>query len=166
MEMAGAVAPPDWTTWASGFLAAADGGLLAYHDASTDRHRFAAFDGERLTGAIFISREPLTLGRTFLAEGLSTPHETAAGRLRLLAGRASADAPDPGAVVCSCFAVGVNQIAAAVIDGGCMSVDAVGALLQAGTNCGSCRPEIRKIIGEQANRDAVPVLLGVHAAGS
>jgi assimilatory nitrate reductase catalytic subunit len=166
VEMAGATAPANWTEWARALLPAAGGGLLAYHDAASDRHRFAAFDRGRLAGAIFISREPLTLGRTFLADGLTTAHETPAERLRLLAGRPGADTPDPGATVCSCFAVGVNQIAAAVTSGGCMSVEAVGALLQAGTNCGSCRTEIRRIIGEQAGRAAAPALTEVRGTGT
>jgi BFD-like [2Fe-2S] binding domain len=38
----------------------------------------------------------------------------------------------------SCFGVGANQIAAAVL-GGYRSLDAIGQALQAGTNCGSCR---------------------------
>jgi assimilatory nitrate reductase catalytic subunit len=166
LELAGAAAPGDWTELARALLPAAADGLLAYHDASTDRHRFAAFNGERLTGAVFISREPLTLGRTFLADELSAAHGTTAERLRLLAGRPSADRPDPGAVVCSCFAVGVNQIAAAVITGGCLSVEAVGDLLQAGTNCGSCRPEIRKIISERAGREAMPALADIRGTGT
>jgi assimilatory nitrate reductase catalytic subunit len=166
LEFAGVAAPVDWTEFARVLMPKADGGLLAYHDAAADRHRFAAFDGARLTGAVFISNAPLTLGRTFLADGLSSVHGTPAERLRLLAGRESADRPDPGATICSCFAVGVNQIAAAVIDGGCMSVEAVGALLQAGTNCASCRPEIRRIIGEQATRAAAPVLAAVRSTGT
>ena len=51
-------------------------------------------------------------------------------------------------------------------DGGCTSVEAVGALLQAGTNCGSCRPEIRKIIGETAPVAAAPVLAAVRGTGT
>jgi assimilatory nitrate reductase catalytic subunit len=53
--------------------------------------------------------------------------------------------PAVGRIVCSCFNVGVDQLAAAVA-GGCRSVEAVGAALRAGTNCGSCRSEIRTII--------------------
>jgi assimilatory nitrate reductase catalytic subunit len=131
------------------------GELLAYHDAASDRHRFAAFDGDRLVGAIFVSREPLTLGRAAVADGLSTIHAAPADRLRILAGRASVDRPDPGAIVCSCFAVGVNQIVAAVVDGGCTSIAAIGEALKAGTNCGSCRPEIRRIVDEYAVQEAV-----------
>jgi assimilatory nitrate reductase catalytic subunit len=41
--------------------------------------------------------------------------------------------------------VGVGQIAAAA-RAGCATVAAVGEVLQAGTNCGSCRSEIKGII--------------------
>jgi assimilatory nitrate reductase catalytic subunit len=47
--------------------------------------------------------------------------------------------------VCACFGVGINTIREA-ISAGCHSVDAVGARLKAGTNCGSCRPEIAKLV--------------------
>jgi assimilatory nitrate reductase catalytic subunit len=41
--------------------------------------------------------------------------------------------------------VGASQIAEAVL-AGCHTVAAVGMALQAGTNCGSCRAEIKGII--------------------
>jgi assimilatory nitrate reductase catalytic subunit len=66
-------------------------------------------------------------------------------RFAVVAGRPGAGKQDPGATVCSCFGVGVNQIVAAV-RGGCRSVEAIGKELNAGTNCGSCRAEIRGII--------------------
>jgi assimilatory nitrate reductase catalytic subunit len=34
----------------------------------------------------------------------------------------------------------------AVVTGRCATVEQIGGALRAGTNCGSCRPEIRKII--------------------
>ncbi len=46
-------------------------------------------------------------------------------------------------MICSCFAVRRAAIEAAVRDGAA-DVDAVGAALKAGTNCGSCRPEIKR----------------------
>lgn len=52
---------------------------------------------------------------------------------------------DKGAIVCSCFSVGRNEIAGAV-RGGCRTVAAIGEALKAGTNCGSCRAEIRGIV--------------------
>jgi NAD(P)H-nitrite reductase large subunit len=36
------------------------------------------------------------------------------------------------------------------VAGGCGSVEAVGRTLRAGTNCGSCRPEIARLIATSA----------------
>jgi assimilatory nitrate reductase catalytic subunit len=36
----------------------------------------------------------------------------------------------------------------AVTTGACLTVDQVGAALRAGTNCGSCRSDLRRIIDE------------------
>jgi assimilatory nitrate reductase catalytic subunit len=58
------------------------------------------------------------------------------------------DGIDPGPTVCACFGVGENIIRNAVA-AGCATVDAVGQKLKAGTNCGSCQPEIRRIIAAQ-----------------
>jgi assimilatory nitrate reductase catalytic subunit len=52
---------------------------------------------------------------------------------------------DRGATVCSCFGVGIKQIDYAVKQG-CNTVEVIGQVLQAGTNCGTCRAEIKKII--------------------
>jgi assimilatory nitrate reductase catalytic subunit len=67
-----------------------------------------------------------------------------ADRRCLLLGRRQ-DAPDPGTTICACFSVGANTITAAIA-AGCRTVEAVGAKLRAGTNCGSCRPEIARLI--------------------
>ena len=146
IELADAVRPDDWTGLARELLAvpADDAELLAYHDSATGHHRFAAFRGERLVGALFVAPEPVAVSRSWAADQLGRSI-SATDRLRLLAGRASAAQPDRGALVCSCFDVGAGQIAAAVA-GGCRTVEAVGAAVQAGTNCGSCRSEIRRII--------------------
>jgi len=66
-------------------------------------------------------------------------------RLAVIAGRPGAGLVDRGATVCSCFGIGANQIAAAVGQG-CTTVAAIGEALRAGTNCGSCRSEIGRII--------------------
>jgi assimilatory nitrate reductase catalytic subunit len=54
--------------------------------------------------------------------------------------------PDTGAIVCACLQVGALTIGDAVRRQGCTTVEAVGACTGAGTNCGSCRSEIRAII--------------------
>lgn len=158
IELADAALPDDWTGFARRLLALTDDAeLLAYHDTATAQHRFAAFRGDRLVGALFVSPEPVAVSRGWAADQLGRSI-AASDRLRLLAGRASAAQPDRGALVCSCFDIGAGQIAAAVA-GGCHTVEAVGAAVQAGTNCGSCRSEIRRII------DAAPSKTDVQKAG-
>jgi assimilatory nitrate reductase catalytic subunit len=159
LELAGKEVPDDWTAFACRLFGAADD-VLAYHDAPALRYRFAAFDGARLAGALFVGREPVAVSRSWICERLEIDAASPADRLRILAGRGGGNLPEPGAVVCSCFSIGVNQIAAAVSAQGCRSVDAVGALLGAGTNCGSCRAEIQRIIQDATATEKV----GGHAA--
>ena len=119
------------------------------------RYRFAEFSGSRLTGVLFVAPGPVAVSRVWAAGLLGSDVSDAADRSRVLAGRDGADTPDRGAIVCSCFGVGVNQIVDAVASRGCASVDAVGTLLSAGTNCGSCRTEIQCLIKETRFREAV-----------
>ena len=74
-------------------------------------------------------------------------------RRALLSGRAPIALPSPGRIICSCFCVGLNQIRDAV-RGGCASVDDVGRTVRAGSNCGSCRAEIKGVIDETRMAEA------------
>ncbi|TIS85984.1 MAG: nitrate reductase [Mesorhizobium sp.] len=148
LELAWAAEHEDWQAFARSLLGnepTAD--LLAYHDAANGRHRFVSITRGRLAGALYLARAPLAVFRNWLVEQLAD--DQAHSRLALLAGRPGKGQADHGAIVCSCFGVGASQIAAAVGDG-CATVEAIGAALQAGTNCGSCCAEINTIIA--ANR--------------
>jgi assimilatory nitrate reductase catalytic subunit len=115
--------------------------------------RFAAYDGECLTGMVFIAKEPVAVSREW-AISLLSGDVAACRRSAVLAGRPGAGVFDRGAMVCACFGIGANEIAAAVTDG-CSSVADVGMATQAGMNCGSCRPEIKRIIHEKLFAKAV-----------
>ena len=145
-ELADARTPDDWTAYARDLLGSEDAELLAYHDQRRGEHRFAAFTADRCLGALFIGPEPVAVARGWAAGWLEAPQPD---RLRLLAGRPGAGAVDRGAIVCACFDVGRNQILAARASGSA-TVTAIGAALSAGTNCGSCRPEIARIIDAPA----------------
>ena len=123
--------------------------MLAYGDGSAGNHRIAAFDGDKLIGALFVSRHPVTVARDWLAAELDAVHADPQDRFRLLAGRPGGAVKDRGPIVCVCFNVGRNDIIDA-IRSGCGNVADVGARVQAGTNCGSCRPEIRLLIEDLA----------------
>ena len=146
MELAGTTPVVDWTAFATALLQVApDADLLAYHDNQLGQVRFAAFAGERLIGALFAAREPVAVARSFIIGQLGETFADPATRLQLLAGRARQGQADAGATVCACFSVGRNQILAAA-HGGCLTVEAIGDRTSAGTNCGSCRPEIQALV--------------------
>ncbi|ODA96906.1 nitrate reductase [Mesorhizobium sp. SEMIA 3007] len=149
VELAFANDDADWTAFAGSLFEAPSAEMLAYHDRDAGQHRIAAFDGEHLTGALFVARGPVAVSRGWAAEQLEEVHASQRERFRIVAGRAGAERPDAGATVCSCFSVGANQIVAAVA-AGCTTVEAIGGALKAGTNCGSCRSEIRALV--QASR--------------
>lgn len=70
-------------------------------------------------------------------------------RRALLSGRPPVAMPSAGRIVCSCFQVGRNHIVEAVRRERIADVAALGRRLQCGTNCGSCRPELREIIADE-----------------
>ncbi|MBB4478674.1 nitrate reductase [Rhizobium etli] len=146
LELAFEETVEDWTAWCRAvFAIPGEIEPLGYADRQTGDLRLAFFDGETLLAALFLAREPVAVARNWAISQLSATHGDLRKRFALVAGRPGAGRPDPGATVCSCFSVGVNQIAAAVREG-CHSVEAVGKETSAGTNCGSCRGEIGRII--------------------
>ncbi|WP_186419266.1 nitrate reductase [Bosea sp. CS1GBMeth4] len=70
-------------------------------------------------------------------------------RLALLSGRSLDGVADQGPIVCACFGVSLAAIRAAFAEGGAVTVEDIGRKLKAGTNCGSCLPEIRRIGAQQ-----------------
>ena len=146
-ELAGIEAPADWTLFARRTLALDDGAdVTAYHDTAAKQHRFIAFRDGVFSGALFAAPGPVAVARSYIVERLGEPVPPAE-RLRLLTGRPGAEARDRGPTVCACFDVGRNEILEAAADlGGAATVAAIGARLKAGTNCGSCRGEIAKLI--------------------
>jgi len=155
IELAGAQPVEDWIAYAAGLIGSGENlETLSYSDQDQASFRLATFSDDALLGALFVSPQPVAVSRTWAVEHLSANEIRGAERLRLLSGRPGADQADPGPIVCACFSVGANQIAAA-IDNGAASVEAVGAALRAGTNCGSCRVEIRRLIDAAALKKAV-----------
>ncbi|MDX3925728.1 MAG: molybdopterin-dependent oxidoreductase [Shinella sp.] len=145
-EVAFAREPDDWENWCRRtFALAGEADSLSYADRENGARRLAVFDGSQLAAAFFAAREPVGVSRDWVVSLLTVPHDDPRKRFAVIAGRPGADQPDPGPTVCSCFSVGLNQIVTAIREG-CGSVEAVGKTLQAGTNCGSCRSEIGRII--------------------
>ncbi len=149
VELAFAQADRDWPAFAAQlFRRTVDTDVLAYHDLRAGQQRFASFDCDRLAGALFLDSKPVAVSRNWAVDQLSAEFSKQGSRLAVVAGRPGRGLADRGAIVCSCFGIGANQIAAAVA-AGYASLEAIGRKLQAGTNCGSCRAEINGIIDTQ-----------------
>jgi assimilatory nitrate reductase catalytic subunit len=122
------------------------------HDTRSRRRAFVHIENGRLIAALYFSPEPVLVSRQWAAGLLAETNLTAA---TVLAGRPGGHVVDGGAIVCSCNGVGINTICEAIMRHGCTTVEAVGARTRAGTNCGSCRAEIRGILEAQLRALAV-----------
>jgi assimilatory nitrate reductase catalytic subunit len=124
-------------------------GLLEMVDAERGLYRCALIRDGRLAAALFLGPDhdaPVwDAVKLAFAGGEVDPRQ----RLALLSGRSLDGAADQGPTVCACFGVGLNAIHAAFTEGKSVTVEDIGRKLKAGTNCGSCLPEIRRI-GAQA----------------
>jgi assimilatory nitrate reductase catalytic subunit len=147
-EVAGRHVPDDWATWARALLGARepDADYLDYIDAAAGAYRAAHIVEERVVACLYISRRPELPSRSWLAGLFAAEHLTDSDRSALLAGRPRGPAPDTGPLVCSCFSVGRNTICDAIAKHGLTSARGVGERLRAGTNCGSCLPEIKALV--------------------
>ncbi len=143
-ELAGQEGPTDWGAWVAERLLG-PGEWLEYADPAAGRYRCARIHHGRLQLAFFVAPDALP-DRSWLGELFAAEHLDEAARMSLLAGRPATGALTAGQPVCSCFNVGRNTLADAIVHDGLDSVEAIGAALKAGTNCGSCVPELRELL--------------------
>ena len=108
--------------------------------------RVAVLDRGRLAAALYLARNGRLPDRDWLIGQLAAAES--ASSMELLAGRPAAPIPDRGPIVCACFDVGLKTIVEAIGSQRLVDVAAVGRALSAGTNCGSCRPAIQRLIGK------------------
>ncbi len=147
-ELAGEEAAADWAAFARRCLGEdREGDWAEMYDSTTSFYRAARFDGGRLDACIFIGPDHHLPERDWLARLFLEAQLSPRQRQRVLAGSPGKDQPDAGRIICSCFSVGLNTLKAA-IRAGADSPEALGEQLQAGTNCGSCIPELRSLIRE------------------
>ena len=125
--------------------------LAEYVDHARGLYRCVVTRGDHLVAALSVApgdRRP----DWELAKGVfAAPDIEAIDRRTLLSGRAATASTGP--VVCACHGLGLDVITA-TIAAGAGSVEAVGAACKAGTNCGSCIPEIRKLLSPALARSA------------
>lgn len=153
-EIAGLQTPDDWPATVRGWLGVGtrSADWLEVFDTAAGRYRAAHMDAGHLEACVFVAPEPAALpDRSWLAGLFTGEPIDESERAGLLAGRPADASQDTGPQICSCFGVGRNTILRAINEDGLNSVSAVGEALDAGTNCGSCKPEIAHLLAEASD---------------
>ena len=146
-ELAGDELPQDWASAARTVLCAHDEKVewIEYFDKAARHYRAARLTNGKLESCIFIGPDPELPPRDWLAGLFALETLDAPTRAGLLAGIPPQGSRDIGRQVCACFNVGEAAVVEA-IQSGCATAADIGARLKAGTNCGSCLPEIKRLI--------------------
>ncbi|WP_226781395.1 nitrate reductase [Oceaniglobus trochenteri] len=147
-ELAGCTPVADWEAEARRFLALPDAEAASVIDERRGAARIVLHRNGIISGALFAASGPVAAMRDYLATLPGTDNAQA------LTGRPPADRPDPGPVLCACLGIGVNSIVDAIETRGCTTVERIGDMLGAGTNCGSCRSEIAELLRNTRHREA------------
>jgi assimilatory nitrate reductase catalytic subunit len=149
-EIAGEVVPENWRAWVQAILGnSAD--LIEFRDAAMGRYRAACVRDGSLEAVFFIAPDQRLPAREWLASLFKKTMIAPAEIAGLLTARPpKGSAANTGRTVCACYSVGENAILHAIHAENLDSVEAVGACLKAGTNCGSCIPEIRRLVTRHA----------------
>jgi assimilatory nitrate reductase catalytic subunit len=135
----------DLTRWPAWLRASAVGDIAEYRDFSGGVYRAASFSGDAIETCLFVgpahdAGDWDVVKQLFAAETLSDDE-----RRMLLSGRSTEGVVSSGPVICACFGVGRASICDAIA-GGATTAAEIGAKLKAGTNCGSCIPELKRLI--------------------
>ncbi len=121
------------------------GDIASYRDVARGIERFATIGNGRLQSVLFLGGEVDETPWTGLLSTWEASTLTDAMRAALLSGRVDANVEATGPLLCACFGV-PEKVVRKTIDDGALSVEMVGRACRAGTNCGSCLPEIRKLM--------------------
>jgi assimilatory nitrate reductase catalytic subunit len=111
--------------------------------------REAFLGGDRLDRVLFTTTSGALPPRDWLAELFAAEVLTTADRAALLIGRAPGRPADTSPLVCACRNVRAAAIGRAIA-AGAEDVDTVSDATGAGSACGSCRPEIARLLAAAA----------------
>ena len=114
------------------------------HGSNPAHHRCIAIKDGHLQFAFFASDKPVLASREWLQQQLGK----IANPLEILAGRPLSAGEDRGPILCACMNVGRNQISKFIAENANASLDSICQATGAGTGCGSCRLEVKKMMME------------------
>jgi len=148
-ELAGETFPEDWRSCVRKNLCSTAAGnhqWQEYQDPGKGNYRAALIVDNQLETLIFISADNHLPERSWLTSLFIKPQLETQERMALLIGMPPLGVLDVGIIVCACFNVGEKTIRTAIKEKGLKTHQEVGQCLKAGTNCGSCVPEIKALL--------------------
>ncbi len=121
---------------------------LDYSDQAHGWYRSACVKNGRLQSCLYIAPMKSLPARDWLIELFAKAQLDDSERMSLLAGKPGTPRKDVGRTVCACLDVGEKTIIEAITEDGIDSIKGLGEKLKAGTNCGSCIPELGALINK------------------
>jgi assimilatory nitrate reductase catalytic subunit len=139
----------DWSSW---LRSVAGSELAEYSDFGGGVYRAASFIGEAIETCLFLG-PARDAGDWEVAKDLFAAARLTDDQWRLLlSGKSAHGLASTGPVVCACFGVGRTTICDAIA-AGARSAAELGMRLKAGTNCGSCIPELKRLVAQAGTTD-------------
>src|SRR5437667_5935192 len=137
----------DLARWQSWLRSIAGSDLAEYKVFGCGVYRAASFAEDRIATCLFIgpgrdAGDWDVVKNLFALDALSQDQ-----RRMLLSGKSTDGLESRGPIVCACFGVGRTTICDAIAAGARTAAE-IGVQLKAGTNCGSCIPEMKRLIAE------------------
>ncbi|MFZ2171753.1 MAG: (2Fe-2S)-binding protein, partial [Methylococcaceae bacterium] len=148
-ELAGETLPDDWRSSVRKNLCGIETPnpqWQEYQDPAKGNYRAARIVDNQLETVIFIAADSNLPDRSWLTGLFLKAQLERLERMALLRGLPPLGIPDVGIIVCACFNVGEKTIKTAIKEKGLKTHQEVGLCLKAGTNCGSCVPEIKALL--------------------
>jgi len=149
-EFAGRDVVTDRTAWARELLGVQDpdADWLEYEDRTAGVYHAGYVVNDRIEACVYISTRAELPSRAWLSQLFGQERLEDADRIGLLLGQPLEKTADAGPTICSCFGVGRNTICDAVRKHDLKTPAEITACVKAGGNCGSCVPELRKLLVE------------------
>jgi assimilatory nitrate reductase catalytic subunit len=135
----------DVETWQAWWRPSLGDDVAEFEDIGRGVYRAVSFVEDRIEACLFIGPAEDALSWDAVKDLFAAETVSDEQRRILLSGKSADGQATAGPIVCACFGVGRTTICDAIAAGAGTAAE-IGARLKAGTNCGSCIPELKRLI--------------------
>jgi len=128
------------------FAQAKNPGTLTFSNPASGQIRLATVQNNKLDICLFVTEKGALPERSWLQSLFQRDSLNSRIYNTLLSGQPLDPSLTTGPIICSCFGISQKAILSAFTNKHAKTVDDIGNLLKAGSNCGSCKPEIKDLI--------------------